>query len=210
MPESCAALATMVESTVSRSSVELTAWLTSPSARSSPTERPSSSVRCAQLVEQPRVLDGDHRLVGEVREQLNLLVGERTHFLTIDGDRADQLVLLQHRHGEKCPHAAELDRRNSGRKAFTDVDLVSREVSDMNHLFGRDQAAEDAFRTGTVVRRQLAGFGKGCGRIVRRDVVHDLAVPAGNIAKRGAADADAFSSMAANTGSRSPGELLMI
>src|SRR5215470_14839898 len=35
----------MVESTVSRSSVEFTAWDTSPSACNSPTERPSSSVR---------------------------------------------------------------------------------------------------------------------------------------------------------------------
>ena len=32
---------------------------------------------CASLVEQPRVLDGDHRLVGEGRHQLDLLVGER-------------------------------------------------------------------------------------------------------------------------------------
>ena len=31
----------------------------------------------AQLVEQPRVLDGDHGLGGEVLHQLDLLVGER-------------------------------------------------------------------------------------------------------------------------------------
>ena len=31
----------------------------------------------AQLVEQPRVLDGDDRLRGEVPDQLDLLVGER-------------------------------------------------------------------------------------------------------------------------------------
>ena len=37
----------MVASTVSRSSVELTAWLTSPSARSSPTDRVSSRVRAS-------------------------------------------------------------------------------------------------------------------------------------------------------------------
>ena len=30
----------------------------------------------AQFVEQPHVLDGDHRLVGEGAHQLNLLVGE--------------------------------------------------------------------------------------------------------------------------------------
>ena len=31
---------------------------------------------CAQFVEQPRVLDGDDGLVGEVLQQLDLLVGE--------------------------------------------------------------------------------------------------------------------------------------
>ena len=40
-----------------------------------------SSVRCLHLVEQPRVLDRDHRLVGEGRDKLDLLVGERTHLL---------------------------------------------------------------------------------------------------------------------------------
>ncbi len=45
LPESWTARLTMVASTVSRSSVEPTAWLTSPSARSSPTERVSSPVR---------------------------------------------------------------------------------------------------------------------------------------------------------------------
>ena len=33
--------------------------------------------RFAQLVEQARVLDRDHSLSGEVREQLDLLLGER-------------------------------------------------------------------------------------------------------------------------------------
>ena len=38
----------------------------------------------AQLVEQPRVLDGDDGLGGEVLHQLDLLVGERPHLLAID------------------------------------------------------------------------------------------------------------------------------
>ena len=33
------------------------------------------------LVEQPHVLDRDHRLVGEGRDQFDLLVGERPHRL---------------------------------------------------------------------------------------------------------------------------------
>src|SRR4029453_19010833 len=35
----------------------------------------------AQLVKQSRVLDSDDRLIGKVRDQLDLLVGERPHFL---------------------------------------------------------------------------------------------------------------------------------
>src|SRR5262249_49325247 len=56
--------------------------------------------RFAQLVEQPRILDGDHRLRGEILHQCDLLVGERANLLTVDGDRADQLVLLEHRYDE--------------------------------------------------------------------------------------------------------------
>ena len=54
--------------------------------------------RFAQLVEQPRVLDGDDGLRGEVVQQLDLFVGEGSHLLAIDGDRADQFVILEHRH----------------------------------------------------------------------------------------------------------------
>ena len=38
-----------------------------------------------QFIEQPRVLDGDDGLGGEVLHQCDLLVGERPHFLAIDG-----------------------------------------------------------------------------------------------------------------------------
>ena len=50
--------------------------------------------RFAQFAEQPRVLDGDDRLGGEVLHQRDLLVGERPDFLPIDRDSADQLAVL--------------------------------------------------------------------------------------------------------------------
>ena len=52
----------------------------------------------AQFVQQPRVLDGDDGLGGEVRKQFALFVGERPHFCAVDEKGADQLVLLEHRH----------------------------------------------------------------------------------------------------------------
>ena len=45
--------------------------------------------RFAQLAEQPRVLDGDDGLRSEVFNQLDLFVGKRADFLTIDRDNAD-------------------------------------------------------------------------------------------------------------------------
>ena len=55
----------------------------------------------AQFVEQPRVLDGDDGLSGEVLDQFDLLVGEGTNFLTVQGEHADEVVLLQHRYPSK-------------------------------------------------------------------------------------------------------------
>src|SRR5262249_60882210 len=42
--------------------------------------------RLAKLIEEAGVLNGDDSLVGEVLDQFDLLVGERTDFLAIDGD----------------------------------------------------------------------------------------------------------------------------
>ena len=43
----------------------------------------SVSLRALQLVEQPRILDGDDRLGGEVLDQFDLLVGEGTNLLAV-------------------------------------------------------------------------------------------------------------------------------
>ena len=71
----------------------------------------------AQLVEQPRVLDGDDGLGGEVLHQLDLLVGERPHLLAVDGDGADQFVVLEHRHANEGPRSAERAPRCRDRPA---------------------------------------------------------------------------------------------
>src|SRR5262245_9834168 len=65
----------------------------------------------SQLVEEARVLDRDDSLAGEVRDQLDLLIGEGTDLLPIDEDRADKLVLFQHRHGNQRPRTAEIGCR---------------------------------------------------------------------------------------------------
>ena len=69
----------------------------------------------AQFVEQPRVLDGDDGLGGEVLHQLDLLVGERAHLLAVDGDGADQLVVLEHRHARAASGRRRVQRRRPRR-----------------------------------------------------------------------------------------------
>ena len=51
-----------------------------------------------QFIEQPRVLDGDDGLGGEVRQQCNLLICEGANLLAVDGDGSYQHVFLEHRH----------------------------------------------------------------------------------------------------------------
>jgi hypothetical protein len=65
---------------------------------------------CLHLVEQPHVLDRDHRLVGEGSEQLDLLVGKGLHRATSQGDDADRAAFPQQRDTEHGPQSAEFLR----------------------------------------------------------------------------------------------------
>src|SRR5262249_36157950 len=91
--------------------------------------------RLAQLVEQARVLDGDDGLMGKVGEQFDLLVGEGTHFLAIDDDNSNQLVVLEHRHVDRRSNATKLDSFDRQRMAFG-ITLCRCEVSELNCLPG--------------------------------------------------------------------------
>src|SRR5262249_35875734 len=63
----------------------------------------------AQLVEQPRVLDGDACLAGEAREQFDLLVGERADLLAVDAEVPDLLVIPEERPRDMRARARERD-----------------------------------------------------------------------------------------------------
>ena len=67
----------------------------------------------AQLVEQPRVLDGDDGLSGEVCHQLYLLIRERPYLLTVDPDGPDQLAFVEHRHVKKASRSSEFGGRDA-------------------------------------------------------------------------------------------------
>ncbi len=83
--------------------MELTVRLTALSAWSSSTDRVSSRVRASQFLEQPHVLDGDDRLVGEGGHQLDLLVGEGPHLRPADHEDAADRALPEHGNGEDRP-----------------------------------------------------------------------------------------------------------
>src|SRR6516225_1139906 len=66
----------------------------------------------SQFVENPCILDRDHRLVGEGAHQLDLPVGERLDPPTIERDDADRLPPTQQWHA-KC--GVNLTNRNDSR-----------------------------------------------------------------------------------------------
>jgi hypothetical protein len=65
-----------------------------------------------QFIEQPRVLDGDYSLCGEVRDQSDLLIGEGANLLAVDGYGSDRFVLFKHRHDKEGSCAAKVAERD--------------------------------------------------------------------------------------------------
>src|SRR5258708_30084172 len=53
------------------------------------------------LVQQAHVLKRDHGLIGEISDQLDLLFTECPNLLSVDGDRADELMLVEHRDNDE-------------------------------------------------------------------------------------------------------------
>jgi hypothetical protein len=54
----------------------------------------------SQLVQQSRILDGDDCLRSKILHQRDLLVGEEANLLAKDSDRADHLIVFEHRHAQ--------------------------------------------------------------------------------------------------------------
>src|SRR6516165_205234 len=65
--------------------------------------------RLPQLIKQPRVLDGDDSLGGEVLDQCNLLIGEWANDVAIDHDNANRFLVRDHRNVQDGTQPAKLD-----------------------------------------------------------------------------------------------------
>ena len=101
----------------------------------------------AQLVEQPRILDGDHRLVGEGSHQIDLLFGEWPDLLATQIERTDQFVVLQHRDSQKRSHTSKFNGINGQRAAFLKVSSLCRYVDNVNKRLGCHHATDRTART---------------------------------------------------------------
>src|SRR5262249_29662789 len=66
------------------------------------------------LVEQPYVLDRNHRLVGEGLDQLDLFVGKWSHDRAVHDEHTNRSSLPQERHTEHCAKAALFLNFNKG------------------------------------------------------------------------------------------------
>ena len=104
--------------------------------------------------------------------------------LPVDGEEADQLAFLDHRHHEKGPNTTELNGGHGLGIAFG-VGLLGREVGDMHQLFGRLRSANDPIRTQRCAPACLDQRGR---RVVGGSELEHLAITQVQIPEVGFAD----------------------
>ncbi len=112
-----------------------------------------------QLVEQPRILDGDDGLGGEVLDQFDLFAGERPDLLAKDGDGADQFTILEHRYKKVGSRAGGLHQGHEAGVPL-DIALLSHQVDDVDNIPGCGQPRE------RVKRIPAPSLGIGARRIL--------------------------------------------
>src|SRR5262245_53980667 len=140
-----------------------------------------------QFVEQPRVLDGDDRLVRKTREQVDLFIGERPDLLPKDIDCADQLIVLEHWNGDQGPNACEFDA--SDRKWIAiNICLLCHQVGKVHDLLGPGELAEGGLWSWTD-RSAFARLNQRGRRVVGRGELKDLSIVQVHRAELGLADA---------------------
>ena len=115
--------------------------------------------------------------------QLDLLVGERPHLLAVDGDDADQLVVLEHRNDKQRSGAAE-SLTSVARRIAIDVGLIGSQIGNVHDLFGRAGCGQSAVpAVGRITARASAIPAYSRWRIVQAtdaehvSLVADTSVP---------------------------------
>src|SRR5262249_26725667 len=83
----------------------------------------------------------DHALVGEARDQVDLLVGKWMNNLTENCDRAAETVVLDHRHQQEGSGAAKLSQFDDWREAGQ-VGRLLRDIGYVNQLPGCNKPSQ--------------------------------------------------------------------
>ena len=120
--------------------------------------------RFAQLAEQPRVFDGNHRLGGEVRQEFDVLVGERAYLPAVDREGSDRLALLEHWNNQQAADAGNVHRSGRERVASA-VGFAVFQVGDLRGTARRNGARQGDVRTWPVNRFALPLFDERGGQI---------------------------------------------
>jgi hypothetical protein len=99
------------------------------------------AVSALELLEQPHVLDRDHRLRGKGLEELDLLVVERSGLHPGNGNGADRLTVPEHRYGERGPKPS---LHGGGRGILG----ILGDIGDLDHCPGENRARGRRAATG--------------------------------------------------------------
>ena len=93
------------------------------------------------------VKDANSKTIREVLQEHDLVIGERSHLLPIDGENAEHGVTLAQRHQEEGTNAAEFDRGDA-QPVARPVSLSGPDVRDVDEVLPAQHAAESGFRSG--------------------------------------------------------------
>src|SRR5215467_1499422 len=107
-----------------------------------------SSRALLQLVEHPCVFDRDDGLAGEIADQCDLIIAERSNLLAIDADHTDQRALFEHGHRHDCSVTAEFGAGNRKRVTLA-VGLAIHAFEHLHESFRSRSVDNGGARSGT-------------------------------------------------------------
>src|SRR5262245_57034838 len=131
-------------------------------------ERPKLGYRPCQILgpgfeflEQSHVLDGDHGLVGEGLEEIDVLLNELSGLPPIDHNRTDGVPAAEHRHAEQASKASPRGADASSAAEFL-VSAAEFLVSEGVGYLGRRASEDRPTRDIAAVRRHRILLPKHC------------------------------------------------
>jgi hypothetical protein len=96
----------------------------------------------------------------KVLNQLDLLVTERSNFLPVEDERADEPSVLKHRHIEKRAGTGRFDQPNDPRIPFG-ISAFGSKIGYMDYFFGDSHSSKRIMRVFTQYMRVSDGMSPG-------------------------------------------------